>query len=82
MTSKFTIWFQILATVIQVLNAVDVAHLPVTWQAGFTALLTVAQAVQGVVAHYYTPTGVSITPGSTVTTPQQVGPQAASTTKG
>jgi hypothetical protein len=79
MTSNFTIWFQILATVIQVLNAVDVAHLPATWQAGFTALLTIAQAVQGVVAHYYTPTGVSITPGSTVTTPQQVGPQAAST---
>ena len=81
MTAKITIWFQILATVIQVLNAVNVAQLPPNWQAAFTGLLTIAQAVQGVVAHYYTPTGVSITPGTTVTTPQQVGPQAASTSK-
>jgi len=77
MTAKITIWFQILATVIQVLNAVNVAQLPPNWQAAFTGLLTIAQAVQGVVAHYYTPSGVSITPDSTISTPQQVGTQPA-----
>ena len=81
MTANVTIWLQILATILQVLNAVNVAGLPKDWQAAFTGLLTIGQAVQGVVAHYYTPTGVSITPGTTVTTPQQVGPQAASTSK-
>ena len=81
MTANVTIWLQILATILQVLNAVNVAQLPPKWQVAFTGLLTIGQAVQGIVAHYYTPTGVSITPGTTVTTPQQVGPQAASTSK-
>ena len=81
MTANVTIWLQILATILQVLNAVNVAQLPPKWQVAVTGLLTIGQAVQGIVAHYYTPTGVSITPGTTVTTPQQVGPQAASTSK-
>jgi hypothetical protein len=78
MTAKTGLFLQILATILQVLNAVNVAQLPTKWQAAFTALLTIGQAIQGVVAHYYTPTGVSITPGASITTTQG-GTQAAST---
>jgi hypothetical protein len=81
MTSNVSLVIQILATIVQVLNAVNVAGLPKGWQAGFTGLLTVLQAVIGTISHYYTPTGVSITPGTTVTTPESVGPQAASNSK-
>jgi hypothetical protein len=77
MTSTVSIIVQILATLLQVFNAVNVAGLPVKWQAGFTGLLTIVQAIVGVVAHYYTPSGISITPGTTVTTPELAGPQAA-----
>ena len=73
MSANVTIWLQIFATFFQVLNAVNVAQLPPKWQVAFTGLLTIGQAVQGIVAHYYTPTGVSITPNSTISTPQQVG---------
>jgi hypothetical protein len=68
MTVNVTIFLQILAIVLQVLNAVNVAQLPTGWQAGFAGLLTILQAVQAVFAHYFTPTGVSITAGSTITT--------------
>jgi hypothetical protein len=81
MTSTVGLIVQILAVIIQVLNAVNVAGLPTKWQAGFTGLLTIVQAVMGILAHYYTPTGVSITAGTTVTTPEQVGPQPASNSK-
>ncbi len=77
MSVNVTIALQILATILQVLNAVNVAQIPTNWQAAFTGLLTILQAVQGIIAHYYTPSGVSITTGTTVTTPQKEGPQAA-----
>jgi hypothetical protein len=77
MTANTTIILQILATILQVLNAINVSQLPVKWQAGVTGLLTVAQAVQGVVAHYYTPSGVLVTTGTTVTTPEVSGAQKA-----
>lgn len=78
MTANTTIVLQIIATVVQVLNAVNVVGLPPKWQAAFTGLLTVAQAVQGVIAHYFTPTGVPITTGATITT-KEAGSVAAST---
>jgi hypothetical protein len=69
MTSTFTIVAQVIASILQVLNAINVAQLPVKWQLGFTTLLTILQAVQGAVAHYYTPSGVSLAhPATTVTT--------------
>jgi hypothetical protein len=76
MTADTTIILQIIATILQVLNAVNVSQLPPKWQAAITGLLTILQAVQGIIAHYYTPSGVSLTPGSTVTTTQG-GSQAA-----
>jgi hypothetical protein len=77
MTATWTIILQIIATALQVLNAINIAQLPTKWQAGATGLLTVLQAVQGIIAHYYTPSGVAITTGTTVTTPQVAGPQKA-----
>ena len=79
MTSTVSIYVQVLATILQVLNAVNVAGLPTKWQSGFTGLVTIVQAVVGIIAHYYTPSGVSITPGTTVTTPEVAGPQKATT---
>jgi hypothetical protein len=76
MTSTVNIWVQILVTLAQVLNAINVASLPKNWQAAFTGLFTIVQAVLGVIAHYYTPSGVSITAGSTITT-KEGGSQAA-----
>jgi hypothetical protein len=70
MTSTVSIFIQVLATILQVLNAVNVTGLPVKWQAAFTGLLTVGQAVVGTISHYYTPAGTSLAaPGTTVTTP-------------
>jgi hypothetical protein len=80
MTANWTIALQILGIILQVLNAVNVAQLPTGWQAAVTGLVTILQAVQGIIAHYYTPTGVSITPGASITTTQG-GTQAASTSK-
>jgi hypothetical protein len=77
MTAATGIWIQILMTLAQVLNAVNVTGLPKNWQAAFTGLLTVIMAVIGVVQHYYTPSGVKITAGSTITTAEH-GSQAAS----
>jgi hypothetical protein len=60
MTATTTKIFQLLATVLQILNAVNVAQLPAKWQAAFTGILTIAQAIQGVAAHYFTPGGNAI----------------------
>lgn len=70
MTINVNVIVQILATLIQVLNAVNVAQLPKNWQAGFTGALTIFQAIMGIIAHYYTPTGVQITQNSTIKTPE------------
>lgn len=67
MNATTTKVFQAIATLLQILNAVNVAQLPVKWQAAFTGLLTVAQAVQGVAAHYFTPAGNSINTAGQVT---------------
>lgn len=71
MTKNFTIFVQIVAILLQVLNAVNIAQLPAKWQATFMGILTVAQAAQAVIAHQYTPTGILITPGATVTTKEE-----------
>lgn len=69
MTSTVSIFIQVLATLVQVLNAVNVAQLPAGWQVAATGILTVLQAVVGTIAHYYTPAGTSLAaPGTTVTT--------------
>lgn len=78
MTVNWTIGLQILGIILQVLNAVNVAQLPSGWQVGVTGAITILQAIQGVIAHYYTPSGVSITPGASITTTQG-GTQTAST---
>jgi hypothetical protein len=81
MTINFTIIYQIVLTIIQVLNALNAVQFQPAIAQKVTPILaialTIAQAVQGVIAHFYTPTGVSITPNTTVQTPEAVGPQAA-----
>jgi hypothetical protein len=68
MTKNVTLFVQIVAIILQVLNAVNVAQLPTGWQATFAGILTIAQAVQALIAHYYTPTGESISVGSSIVT--------------
>jgi hypothetical protein len=67
MTANFTKVFQILATILQVLNGVNIASVPPKWQAAFTGFLSVAQTIQGVAAHYYTPAGNAISTTGAVT---------------
>jgi len=69
MTSTVTIILQVLATLLQILNGFNVANLPAKWQFGFMTLLAALQGLQGIIAHYYTPSGVALTsPTTTVTT--------------
>ena len=77
MTANFTIAIQIIGILLQILNAVNLAQLSPDWQHAVTGIITILQAAQAVFAHYYTPTGVKITPGSTVQTPEVVGAQPA-----
>jgi hypothetical protein len=79
MTVNVNVFVQVLATILQVMNAVNVAQLPAKWQAGFTGAFTIFQAVMGIIAHYYTPTGVQITAGSTIKTPEAPDAQSAHT---
>jgi hypothetical protein len=81
MTATFSTIYQIIVGLVLFLNSVNVASLPTKWQGLFSAVLTLAMGVQGVLAHFYTPTGVKITPGTTVTTPEVVGPQVAAPSK-
>lgn len=81
MTTTFTIAYQIILGMIQLLNAVNLASLPTKWQGIITTALSVAMGVQGILAHFYTPTGVKITAGTTVTTPELPVAQAASNAK-
>jgi hypothetical protein len=60
MSANTTILLQIFATIIQVLNAVNVAGLPAKWQVAFTGILAALQAIEGIIAHYFTPAGNSI----------------------
>lgn len=70
MTATFTIVAQALAVLLQILNGFNVASLPTKWQYGFMIALAALQGLQGVIAHYYTPSGVAIgAPTATVTTP-------------
>jgi len=61
-TATTTKFVQLFATVLQVLNAVNVAGLPTKWQAAFTGIVAAVQAVEGIIAHYSTPEGTSIPP--------------------
>jgi hypothetical protein len=61
-TATTTKFVQIFGTVLQVLNAVNVAGLPSKWQAAFTGALSALQAVEGIIAHYSTPDGQSLSP--------------------
>lgn len=76
MTANTTILIQLVMTFLQVLNAVNVAQLPVGWQGTFMGILTIGQAVQAVIAHHFTPSGVAITSGAVITTAEK-GPQPA-----
>jgi hypothetical protein len=68
MTVNFTIAAQIIGILLQILNGVNLAQLSPDWQHAVTGIITLLQATQAVFAHYYTPTGIKITPGSTLTT--------------
>ena len=60
MTSATSKVVQIIAVILQVLNAVNVSQLPPKWQAAVTGVITVFQSIMGVLAHYYTPAGNAI----------------------
>lgn len=60
MTASANKIMQVAATVLQVLNAVNVSGLPPKAQYAFTGILSAFQAIIGVVAHYYTPEGNKI----------------------
>jgi hypothetical protein len=60
MTSTFTQFYQAFLIFLQVLNAINPEGLPVGWRNAFTGLLSAAMAIQGVLAHYYTPAGNKI----------------------
>jgi hypothetical protein len=77
MTVNITIIYQTIMTVLQVLNAVNVTQLPPKWQGVVTAVITVLQGVEGILAHFYTPSGVMLTQGATVQTKEAVGTQSA-----
>ena len=60
MTATFTKIIQAIAILLQFLNAVNVAGLPQKWRVAFTEIMTIAQAIQAIAAHYFTPTGEKI----------------------
>jgi hypothetical protein len=68
MTVNFTIAAQIIGILLQMFNGVNLAQLSPDWQHGVTGIITILQAAQALCAHYYTPTGIRITPGASVTT--------------
>lgn len=71
MTANFTIAVQLIGILLQILNGVNLAQLSPDWQHAVTAIITILQAAQAFAAHYYTPTGIKITPGATVTTKEE-----------
>lgn len=68
MTANFTIAVQLIGILLQILNGVNLAQLSPDWQHAVTAIITILQAAQAFAAHYYTPTGIRITPGASITT--------------
>jgi len=78
MTISTTVVLQVIGFIVAAIMAVNPMQLPVKWQATFIGIVALAQGLQAAIAHYYTPTGVPITPGSTITTKEN-GSQAAHT---